>query len=280
MDYCDLNPDLDNLLKQFKPDGLCGFPSFIISALKYVKNPKTLLGIKSVRLTGEALSFQKMKILKSKLPNASVYLFYAAAELGFISEFCPNLPIGQYHPKKGAMEVDIINQDKQGIGEIVISTNLSPSVRIENYHIGDVGRFIKSENPCQCGRKITFEVLGRKDFDFIKMCGALLTQKEFERVALELKEYIIDFRVSVGEIVMEEIILGKISLDVIPSVKLSRLEHPKNFLAEEFSKRLFVTPTQTLHDLINKNSFLPVQVSLKTELPGGYKDVKMKTIKR
>lgn len=279
LDYCDLDSDLDKLLRQFKPDSLCGFPSFIIEALKYIKNPKTLSGIKTVRLTGEVLSRQKFKILKSRLPNASVCLFYAAAEIGFISEFCPNLPIGQYHPREGVM-IDIINQDNQGVGEIVISTNLSPSVRIENYHIGDIGRFTKLENRCKCGRKVTFEVLGRKDFDFIKMCGALLTQEEFERVFLELKEYINDFRVSAEEVVVEGTILGKISLDVIPSVKLSQLEYPEDFLAEEFSKRLFVTPTQTLYDLINKNSFLPVQVNLKTELPRGYKDVKIKMIRR
>lgn len=280
LDYHDLNPDIDAILRQFNPDSFCGFPSFIISALRYIKDPTILSGVKSVRLTGEGLSPQKMKILKSKFPNASIYLFYAAAEVGFISEFCPNLPIGQYHPKEGSMKVDIINQDEQGMGDIIVSTNLSPSVKVDDYRIGDVGRFVKLADHCKCGRKITFEVLGRKNFDFIKMCGGVLIQREFERVALELKEYIIDFRAYAEEAIIEEVISGKISLDIIPSAKLSQLDHPGVFLAEEFSKRLFVTPTQTLKDLIHKNHFLPIQVTLKTDLPWGHKDVKMKIIRR
>ena len=215
LDYKDLDDNLESLIKQFKPDGFCGFPSYIIKSLEYINDPAILHQIQSVRLTGEALSKQKIGILKEKMPFASIQLFYAAAEVGFISSYCSKLPVSQYHPKAGT-EVYLNNIDDDGIGELIINTSLSDTAVIKDYEIGDVGRLI--EKPCACGNPVTFEVFGRKNFDFIKLCGAILNQREFDRVMDELKEYVIDYRGFAKEVVINKTnLMGEITLEIIPN---------------------------------------------------------------
>jgi phenylacetate-coenzyme A ligase PaaK-like adenylate-forming protein len=273
LDYKDLDNNMENLIRQFRPDGFCGFPSYIIKSLEYINDPAILHKINSVRLTGEALSPQKISILKEKIPFASIQLFYAAAEVGFISSFCSKLPLGQYHPKEGT-EVYLKNVDDDGIGEIIINTSLSDTVRVKEYEIGDIGRLIKE--PCACGNPTTFEVLGRKNFDFIKLCGAILNQNEFDRVMGELREYIIDYRGFVKEVVINKTsLLGEVTLEIIPNDPLNKILNPEKFISEEISKKLFATPTQTLFDLIDKDVFLPTKIIFKNDLPKNHKDIKL-----
>jgi phenylacetate-coenzyme A ligase PaaK-like adenylate-forming protein len=277
LDFKDLDYNLDEILSRFSPDSLCGFPSFILKSLKYIKNRQVTGGIKSIRLIGEAVSPRKIEMLKSKFPNADIRLFYAAAEVGFISSYCPHLSIGQYHIRKN-IKVEISEPDGHGFGQILISTNLSPSVEIKRYQTGDIGRLIKkSRKSCSCGNKEILEVLGRKDFDFIKLCGAILTQRELERVVLELNDCIVDFNGEVREVISDGTdILGEISLGIIPTQKLLLMKSSGDFLREEISKRLFLTATQTLDDLVRKGVFLPLRVTLKQELPFKHKDVKLR----
>lgn len=277
-DYSDINSKFNELLIQFEPDSLCGFPSFVIKALEYIDDPALIEGIQAVRLMGESLSSQKLKIIQTKLPNASISLFYGVAEIGIISVFCKYLPLGYYHPREG-MEIEIVNCDENGIGQIIISANISSSIRIKRYKVGDLGRFIRLKKPCSCGREVVFEVLGRKDFDFIKLCGAILTQKEFERVAGELRSLIIDFTGIAREVMVdEEHFKGEILLEIIPTPLLLKKRKKQMFLADEFSRRLFLTPTQTLSDLVKNDIFLPLRIVFKNELKKKIKDVKLKKI--
>jgi phenylacetate-coenzyme A ligase PaaK-like adenylate-forming protein len=279
IDNKDLNSYLDSLLKQFKPDSFCGFPSFIVKALEYIQDQKILEGIKHISYRGEYLSSAKQRILKNKLPNAKLTSFYAAAELGTLSSFCPYLSIGLYHPEDG-VNVDIMNQDENRIGEIVISMKISNNVKVEKYLIGDIGRFVKSGEKCECGKSITFEVLGRKDFDYIKICGAIITQDDFERVVSYLKLYIADYRGYIKEIITHNnCLVGEIQLEIKPTDKLRAMKYPEIFIQEEISKRLYLTPSQTLRDLVEKNVFLPLRISFKSNVGrGGYKDVKLRKI--
>lgn len=277
-DHSDLKPkSFNRIFKGFKPDGICGFPSFIIKGLELVQNSKALLGVKKVNMTGEYLSPAKQEFLQKKLPNAKLAIFYAAGEIGFISDFCPNLPLGQYHPKEGT-KIEIINQDKDGIGELIVSTELSPSVPIKRYRVGDIGKFVKIGEKCACGDSVTFEVLGRKDFDYIKISGALLMQQEFERVMKELKEYVVDFCGTVQERKVGIGFKGEIKLDIVSTPELKNHQYPEQFISEQIAKKLFVTPTKTLDVLIKNETFLPLLVNLVSNIPIGYKDVKLKKI--
>jgi phenylacetate-coenzyme A ligase PaaK-like adenylate-forming protein len=278
LDYSNINSDIDKLLTQFEPDSLCGFPSFVIRALEHINNPKLIQGIQTVRLIGESLSPQKLKIIQTKLPSASISLFYGVAEIGIISVFCKYLPLGYYHSVEG-IKIELIDCDEDGIGQIIISASLSSSVRVKKYKVGDLGRFIRLKKPCPCGREVTFEVLGRKNFDFIKLCGAVLTQKEFERVAGELKSLIIDFAGKAREtMVSGERLKGEIFLEIIPTALLLKKGKKQKFLADEFSRRLFLTPTQTLSDLVKKDIFLPLRIVFKNELKKKTKDIKLERI--
>jgi phenylacetate-coenzyme A ligase PaaK-like adenylate-forming protein len=277
IDKADLNKEFINVVTQFRPDSFCGFPSFIIKSLEYMDS-RIFAEVKALRLTGEGLSKQKLEILRNFFPNASIDLFYAAGEVGFISGFCPNLEIGKYHPKEG-VDVDLINVDEDGIGEILVSTNLSPLVKVDKYWVGDVGRFVHQDEVCKCGNPIIFELTGRKNFDFIKFGGAILFQSEFERVVSELGSYIVDFRGFIKEsVVGKSKIICKISLEIIPTQKLLDLNHPEEYIGSEISRRLYVTSKKTLSELIAVNMFLPLEVHFKGQFDSTYKDVKLKKI--
>jgi phenylacetate-coenzyme A ligase PaaK-like adenylate-forming protein len=268
----DLDENLGSILDEFKPDSLCGFPSFIISALLKINDMKILKRIGHLRFVGEGLSKMQQEIIKEKVPHAKIKIYYASVETGYLSAPpCLYLKLNQYHPANG-VEIKIISQDDEGRGEIVISANISRSVKLENYLIGDIGRFLPGK--CKCGSELTFEVLGRKNFDYLKIAGAVIRQEVLEE-ALQKIGGIADFRAEASEVIRGEKLLGRLVLNLAVNNK-SGIK--KEALAEKISSRLFLTPSQTYKQLIDGGFFLPLQIEFTDSFPAKVKNVKLKKV--
>ena len=275
VDESDLNPDLDILMRDFKPDSFSGIASFIARALAFIQDQKILNGIRALRLSAEALTDAQEKFFKEKLPHAVIEMGFGSAEVGNISaDPCEFLGKNQYHPDPN-IKFEVVNQE-DGIGEIAVSFYLSPSVYIEQYLTGDLCRFV--HEPCPCGNSATFEFLGRKDFDFIRFSGATLQKNEAERVMDEYSNYIDDFRIEVKEMRIDDRILPELNFQIIGTKKLFQMERPDEFLRKEISNNLFLTLKQTLGTLVEKGLFLPPKIEFVHSFPYSNKLVRIKRV--
>ncbi|NQV93233.1 hypothetical protein HQ403_01915 [Candidatus Kaiserbacteria bacterium] len=146
VDNVDMNSSLEGLFRDFKPEGFIGFPSFIARALSFVNDKRVLEHVKAVRFSGEMISDAQKELFHDKIPQATLENIYASAEVGYMSGVsCSHLKESQYHPYE-RVNIEIINQDEDGVGDLVVSYNLSPSIYINQYVTGDTARFLKS--PC------------------------------------------------------------------------------------------------------------------------------------
>mgnify|MGYP001569760668 CR=1 FL=1 len=272
----DLNPELDSLLGAFKPDCFYGTPTFMAKALEHVHDPEVRSGVRLVNMYGEFFTPELEALFRSALPRAEFTSGYASAEGGLMSDHaCGYLPRATYHPRR-EVRVEVWEPDADGVGELMVTSTWSPSVRIEQYLTGDLGRIVPGT--CQCGRAETFAVLGRKEADVVKFMGTTLRREEFERVAKELEAYVLDYRATAREYLEDGRLAGEVRLDVVPTPQLSVLPDPEQFLASAFAERLYVTPTRTLADLVREGILPPLEVHLVTSFPPEAKTVKLKKL--
>ncbi|MFZ2886925.1 MAG: hypothetical protein WA021_03845 [Minisyncoccia bacterium] len=173
------------------------------------------------------------------------------SELGPVSkDHCDCVPLNFFHPYPG-VEIEIHEPDEHGVGDILIATTLYGGYRLEGYASGDVGR-IRAEK-CPCGEAITFEVIGRRGFDFIKLAGALLVRAEFDRVMAMFRS-IQDYRVEASTTLAGDF-QGALT------IRLYSKEPPTEQLRREIEaslqEKLFLTQTNTLANLVARGAFKP-----------------------
>src|SRR3989338_6730072 len=261
LDPQDLVGDLEGLLADYHPEGLHGFCSFVVSTLAYMSK-EAAADIRVVKLTGELLSESTESLIRGCLPAARHNQIYIAAEAGgSLAERCAYLPRNCFHPTpEGSLEIH--NPDADGIGDILVSKPLFRSMRIDRYLIGDVGKI--RQGTCPCGKEATLELLGRKVSDYVKVAGAIIRREEFDRVASLVLRHMDDYRVEVSETLEKGVLKGKVVLKLYwggRSVTLALCEE----IAKEFSHAVFITPTQTLADLVEQGLFLPLKVEYSLE---------------
>ncbi len=276
LDNDDLHKDLDTILQDFNPDSFVGFPSFIARVFSSMHNKNILKNLQSIRCCGEKITSLQKKIFNVYAPATNIENSYAIVEVGCISgPRCKYLSENQYHPFKGVI-VETVNQDNDWVGEIVVSYRLSKSIYIEKYITGDAGRIL--DDRCPCGQPVTFEVIGRKNFDYIKFLGATLIREEFERVMDELSPYVIDYRGEAREILHNNRIIGELLLKIIGTPLLLAKDEKEKFLQNEISKRLFVTANKTFANLVSDGIFSPLKIQFENEFDQTIKEIKLRKI--
>jgi phenylacetate-coenzyme A ligase PaaK-like adenylate-forming protein len=266
-----INPALRPLLTDFKPDRVIGYPSFIAKSIPFF-DKETALGVTSIRSVGEALGSDLMNMFAKAFPNADYSTIYHMADVGPISlDHCGQAPLTHFHPCPG-VTVEIDEPDETGIGDVLISTTLYGDVHVDQYRCGDIGR-IRSE-PCPCGAKETFEILGRKGNDYIKIAGGLLVRTEVDRV-IALLSPVTDFRIEAS---LDEAARGKLTIrfyckDALPTDAL------RNEMEKIFVDELFLTHDKTFRQLIAMKAFIPPRFEWVSEpFVSTTKPVKMKRV--
>jgi phenylacetate-coenzyme A ligase PaaK-like adenylate-forming protein len=257
---------LPSLLDDFEMETIKGTPSFLVRILEGATR-KTFRSVKLVNISNEYLTEATESLIRSNLPNATILASYSSSETGNLGKSCPALRRNQYHPSPGVL-FEIEAPDENDVGEVVATTP-----RLTRYKTGDAGRLIAA--PCACGSLQTLELVGRINFDYVRLVGATLHRKEFDRVMGGLKAYVHDYRVSVREERRGADILGHISLDICPTALLREEENPEDCISREIARRLFLTPTRTLEQLIEASIFLPPSIRLMESLPLSNKGVKI-----
>lgn len=269
----DLAPSLEKVLSDYQPDSVFGFSSYIANALGYFA-PAIAENVKRVTLVGESLSSVFEQMLRDQFPRAEQVEQYIAFETGgYIgNRFCRFLPRGHFHPARG-VTISISDPDSDGIGDIRVTKNIYRDVRIEQYRVGDIGRFMPGV--CACGEAVTFELIGRKGIDYIKLSGAILRREEFDRVAAMFAPLIHDYRVEARQISENGVAKGEITLRVFyrgGTFSPALLRE----VGEKFARNLFVSSTKTLSDFVSEGICAPLVMEFADgPFAQGYKDVKL-----
>lgn len=273
LDNADLRPELRSLIAQFSPDSMCGFISFVSRVAEFIDR-EDAERIVLLRLAGESLTQTQEEYFRTKFPNARITMAYIANEIGQVTaDQCPLQARNRYHLEPG-VRVEIADPDETGAGDILVTKEIYPGITIEKYRTGDAGRFL--EEPCACGESQTLEVLGRVGYDYVKLAGALLRRDEFDRVASAM--HIDDYRALASSVIENGSLKGYIELHVYSRFGAGTPDLALQ-IATDFSKRAFVTPTQTIENLVQKGIFAPLKVSFApTAFPTGAKEVKIRSL--
>lgn len=255
LDRTDFRSDIKQLLSDFAPDGMSGFPH-IIDSLAQCMNSETRSGITSLEYVGEGLGSIERQRLRKAFPKAKTHMTYTASEVGGIGRSCKHLPENFYHPLTGVV-VEVENANESGEGELLISTTLAFGIPVRQYRISDIGTI--RAGACACGAPLTFEILGRAGRDYVKLAGAVLRRELFDTIAASSTDLFDDYRAEAYTEEHQGVMRGKIVLRVH---RASGGISPKAIadISARFSRDLFVTPTQTLSDVIQKGLFTPLEV--------------------
>jgi phenylacetate-coenzyme A ligase PaaK-like adenylate-forming protein len=272
IDLADLNSSLGPLLADFAPDAFLGNPSFIVRAGELCDRA-TAEAVRDIKCVGELVTEGHRRAFASLFPNARVAGVYTTSELGPISTVtCAYQKPHVFHPRKG-ITIEIAEPDETGAGDMLLSGEMHGGIQVHQYRIGDV---VRELGACACGEEKTFESLGRRGLDFIKLMGTLLVQTEFDRVMREFP-MIADYRAEASAVEQGGRLMGKILIracaHVLPSAALQRE------IAEKVMHELFLTPDKTLFDLVARKEFLPLSIEWQTDpFPATGKVVKLRHV--
>ncbi len=271
IDPLDLTEEPAALIADFAPQKILGVPSYILHVAASM-DEHSRARILSINVFGEFLTQTTCSLLSERFPNAVRRSLFAVSEIGAISTVsCDFQPPNFYHPRPG-VSVALHEPDSEGVGELLVSTVLNQTIPVTRYQTGDSVRM--NETPCQCGEKVTFEVLGRRGYDYIKLVGVTLRQEECQRVATALRAFD-DYRIEASSVRDGERVQGKLSLcifrkDGVGTAGLARE------IGEKFSRALRLTPTRTLAELVADGLFVPLEVVFaESPFPAENKSIKL-----
>jgi phenylacetate-coenzyme A ligase PaaK-like adenylate-forming protein len=269
LDGKDITPRLDALLEQFAPEAIIGFPTNVASVTPHILAP-VRDNIKVIVTSGEQVGGMMKQYLQEQFAHARIGAFYGTAETSEIAGHCPYNPLTVYHPSPGVL-VEIDQPDENGIGDILVTKTIYPRQKADRYRTGDVGKMI--DGVCRCGALVSFNMIGRRGYDFIRVQGLHLLKEEFDRVALSLNKYISDYRAEAYTTGTGAQQKGGIVLSVYrKSGILSRAEIEKVRML--FAERLYVSASLTLADATSKGSCVPLEVIAVPEpFPKQHKDI-------
>jgi phenylacetate-coenzyme A ligase PaaK-like adenylate-forming protein len=268
-----LSPALTSLLDDFAPERIIGSTSFVLRAGECM-GLETAARVRSVKCVGESMTKAHEAAFKQRFPNARVSTGYFSMELGGMSkETCGYLPANQYHPRDD-MRFEIMEPDADGVGDIVVSAE-TYGLAIERYMLGDVGRI--TNTACACGETVRIEILGRKGLDYIKIAGSILRRDEFDRVAALFPQVIDDYRIEASSL-SEGVVRGKIRMQAVSKHGIPT-EALQRETMERFSRAVYLTPSETLADLVARGAFEPLEIEWISEpFPATNKIIKLREI--
>ena len=265
IDEADVRPDRAALFEDLQIDAIAGFTSFVRRASDAFG--EALANVRLFKFSGEKWTRTLAELFAREFPKARTYAYYISNEVGVMaSTECERLPFGYYHAEDD-VTFDIGMPDEDGIGDVLITKDVYRTFGVEHYRTGDLARF--AQESCACGRP-TFELVGRRGTDYLKVAGAVLFREEFDRVAALCADLFDDYRAVVVSGTRGAITLKVYRRDGLWSEEL------RERIQERFSKSLFVTASRTLAELIADGYFDPLVVEQVIEqFPHKHKEVKL-----
>ncbi len=185
-------------IEQLKASVLLVMPSDFIEFANYLRTQK--LQLSHVRLFiygGESLYAQDRELFKTVFPeNIDFRAVYQTSDCGSIGYQCPKCPEGHFHIHHEFQNIEIVDQDSEGIGDILTTNQIRLEKPIVRQYVGDRGYFVDlSCDPM--GRK-GLVLTGRRD-DFIKVWGEKIPKEWFLFLREKLRLPLVDFHVQMNK---------------------------------------------------------------------------------
>lgn len=224
--------------------------------------------IRFLEVTGEKCNRATYEYLRETFPNATILQSYGASEVEDVHIGMPcrpmtgEEPLAVYHPKS-THYLELIDPETGAPvepvagaeGELLITAypgepSAFPLVR---FRIGDMVRVV--ESACPRHGSWSFTVLGRAEFDFVKVLGGVLRADEVERVLRTVSEHVSDrFELHHFTRETEQGPKTQVVLHVEPKGEISF-----ESLARHIAERLRVAPERTYADGVLRGAYLPLQ---------------------
>lgn len=268
LDSSDFGESLTDLLHDFEPDIFVGFTSILAQVSSYLDHVSRVR-VRALVMTGENLTSSLKDFFVKLFPQAIIRMQYLIQELGYVGSpvYCPYIESGHYHPAEGVY-LEILEPDESGVGELMVSTHFNEHIVLQRYRYGDLARL--HTKSCPCGAHASFEIIGRSGYDFVRIVGATLRREEFDRIFGSISS-VTDYRVIASTEEKKGRIHGKMEITLFGPPQ-DTLEDIRGRLLQD----LFLTPTQTLGDLVQKGIFLaPILYSTSEPFPKKHKDIKL-----
>lgn len=277
----ELRPEALEGIRDFHADNISGFPNDLTNfAAAFSGASSSLPPIKKISVGGDFLGKSQLALIQSVFGATDVTLEYGLSEFGKVGHPCEFLKerygFNAYHPNSKKYIIELADIDEEGYGEI-IGTNLSrPELALLRYRTGDVGKAI--EEKCPCGEEFTLFLLGRKNFDYVKCAGAMIVRPELERVMEKFKEYVEEWRAEAREFTRFNSVIGELTLKIKPTPSLDSHQNLLPSIAGRISQMLYLTPSATLMDIVQKQLFLPLKLEIVDKFPDAPKRVLIRKI--
>lgn len=264
-------------ISEFNADSTITFPasvSYVTSS--FPESRKIFRPIKNVFLSGDFFSKKQDVLIRKKFKKATIDIDYIMTEVDSIGTYCKFLRVrygnNAYHPFTERL-VEIVNIDDRGFGEVVVTKMFPLELSFIRYRTGDVARAV--QGPCKCGNQWVLFLEGRKNMDFVKGLGVLITRAEIDRVIHTFEKEIEEWRGEVGEVEYHGALLGELTLLLKPRKKKMVQKH---ILKSAISEKLFLTPRKTLAALVSEKKFMPLKIEFVDQFPLSAKNVLLKKI--
>jgi len=178
-----------NKLIRFKPEYFYAYSNALFQFANFVEENHLdgrALGIDSAICTGEVLfDYQRQKI--SDVFACRVINEYGSTENGIIGMECE---FGKMHILP-TIHLEIVNPDKNGIGEVLVTELNSRSIPFVRYKIGDKGKLVSDS--CRCGRPYElFEIHEGRIDAYIRCPDGRMVYDAI--LAYTLKEFALQFK--------------------------------------------------------------------------------------
>ena len=149
---------------------LIGMPSFLIQILKAnIDKFKEAKVIEKIYFGGEPFSIQQRIWLQSEFGIETIKsASYGSVDAGPLGYQCKYNKGSVHHMHDDLHGFNLIKMDSLEevgdgeVGRLIVSTYHREALKVVNYDIGDIGRWVIDGNHCLCGSKSRrFELLGR-----------------------------------------------------------------------------------------------------------------------
>lgn len=257
------------LVEHGQIDGIRSTPTILSDFLPYLEEKDLAKNIRLVLLGGEFCTTSRFSFLKKKLSNAKIYFSYGSVETlnrGYQCEFLATKSNPQYFHPLSEFYYEIIGSELT-VTNLTIATQATPLLR---YKTGDEVEI--SAYKCRCGQKQLLKLVGRANWDQLRVGGGVLHVQTLENVLSKFPQTRgKDFRLHVFEKAKEGFMVVSLELEVVIDDK-----NEKNikFLEKEIAKNLYLSPNLTLEDFIKKGIFSPLVVKARESIEGKRGDKK------
>ena len=209
-------PRYTEILRKYNPIYFYGYVSMIKEYAEYFKKRKERppFNLKCIITTSEVLSNKTREIIENVF-QTKVFNEYGCGELGTIAHECE---AGSLHLSAENLITEVIDPNKDGIGELVITELNNKAFPLIRYKVGDFGKIINSG--CTCGKTLPIlqNIYGRA-YDLIKNKNGEIYHPEFFMYILEAAK---DANLGIGayQIVQED--YDKFLIKIVPENNYSK----------------------------------------------------------